>query len=197
LIKTIAGLADVPEYTKLRPCLTGEDPDDSFSKVPYEKGSLFLLYLEQLVGGAGQMKAWLKTYFSEFRTRAVDTEMMRAHFENFFAASASLGSIDWDAWLYGVGLPPWDPTPILDLSLAAPCDALARRWLESTMSGHVDSVDAFSETDISTFSSKQKMYFLDILLTSERSRELAVYTLGALSSRICVGSSIHCRPGFN
>ncbi len=182
LIKTIADLADVPEYTKLRPCLAGEDPDDSFSRVPYEKGSLFLLYLEQLVGGAGQMKAWLKTYFTEFRTRTVDTEMMRSHFERFFAASAaSLGSIDWDAWLYGIGLPPWDPTSVLNLSLAAPCDDLARRWLDSAMTAeHADSVDAFSMTDVSTFSSKQKMYFLDVLLTSERSRQLASDTLGAL-----------------
>ena len=30
------------------------DPDDAFSKVPYEKGSTFLWYLEDLVGGPGE-----------------------------------------------------------------------------------------------------------------------------------------------
>lgn len=29
-------------------------PDDSFSKVPYEKGHIFLRYLEEVVGGPGK-----------------------------------------------------------------------------------------------------------------------------------------------
>lgn len=33
--------------------LTGVDPDDAFSVVPYEKGSAFLWYLEDTVGGPG------------------------------------------------------------------------------------------------------------------------------------------------
>lgn len=33
--------------------LDGVDPDDAFSVVPYEKGSTFLWYLEDTVGGAG------------------------------------------------------------------------------------------------------------------------------------------------
>lgn len=39
--------------TCLVPDLTGIDPDDSFSVVPYEKGQAFLWYLEELVGGPG------------------------------------------------------------------------------------------------------------------------------------------------
>ena len=31
----------------------GVDPDDAFSVVPYEKGSTFLWYLEDTVGGPG------------------------------------------------------------------------------------------------------------------------------------------------
>lgn len=34
--------------------LKGIHPDDSFSRVPYEKGSLFLRYIEDLVGGPGE-----------------------------------------------------------------------------------------------------------------------------------------------
>jgi len=29
-------------------------PDDAFSIVPYEKGAVFLWYLEELVGGSGE-----------------------------------------------------------------------------------------------------------------------------------------------
>jgi hypothetical protein len=34
--------------------LKDSDPDDAFSSVPYEKGSCFLFYLEQLLGGPGE-----------------------------------------------------------------------------------------------------------------------------------------------
>lgn len=36
------------------PKLSGVHPDDAFSRVPYEKGSLFLFYLETLLGGPGK-----------------------------------------------------------------------------------------------------------------------------------------------
>ena len=37
--------------TNLIPDLKGVDPDDSFSRVPYEKGYTLLFYLETLLGG--------------------------------------------------------------------------------------------------------------------------------------------------
>jgi leukotriene-A4 hydrolase len=38
------------EFTKLIVDLKGKDPDDAFSSVPYEKGFVFLYYLENLIG---------------------------------------------------------------------------------------------------------------------------------------------------
>lgn len=39
-------------YTRLIPDLSdGADPDDAFSSIPYEKGSYFLMHLEDVVGG--------------------------------------------------------------------------------------------------------------------------------------------------
>lgn len=46
-------MGDSNPLTCLVPDLTGIDPDDSFSTVPYEKGQAFLWYLEELVGGPG------------------------------------------------------------------------------------------------------------------------------------------------
>lgn len=40
--------------TRLVVDLNGVHPDDAFSTVPYEKGSLFLRYLEHLLGGPGK-----------------------------------------------------------------------------------------------------------------------------------------------
>lgn len=42
-----------PEFTPLVINLTGVDPDDAYSVIPYEKGSAFLFYLEKLLGGPG------------------------------------------------------------------------------------------------------------------------------------------------
>ncbi|KAL8615198.1 hypothetical protein ACOMHN_029214 [Nucella lapillus] len=38
-------------YTRLIPDLTGVDPDDAFSTVPYEKGFALLFHLENILGG--------------------------------------------------------------------------------------------------------------------------------------------------
>lgn len=40
-------------FTKLVPDLSGVDPDDAFSSIPYEKGFALLYYLETLLGGPG------------------------------------------------------------------------------------------------------------------------------------------------
>ncbi|CAH4029142.1 unnamed protein product [Pieris brassicae] len=44
-------LGPTSPLTQLVPDLNNTHPDDAFSRVPYEKGSLFLRYLEDLVGG--------------------------------------------------------------------------------------------------------------------------------------------------
>lgn len=41
-------------FTKLVLQLDGVHPDEAFSVIPYEKGSLFLRYLEDLFGGPGK-----------------------------------------------------------------------------------------------------------------------------------------------
>ena len=43
--------------TALVPDLTSVHPDDAFSSLPYEKGSLLLFYLETLLGGPGTTPA--------------------------------------------------------------------------------------------------------------------------------------------
>jgi len=45
LIKTVADFGASHEFTKLCPNLVDVDPDEAFSKIPYEKGSLSLRYL--------------------------------------------------------------------------------------------------------------------------------------------------------
>ena len=73
-----------PGLTRLEPEIDEIDPDDAFSRVPYEKGSLFLFYLEQIVGGEQQMTDWLGAYVAAFRERSNETEDCKQHFLKFF-----------------------------------------------------------------------------------------------------------------
>jgi leukotriene-A4 hydrolase len=49
--------------------LSGQDPDDAFSSIPYEKGCFFLLYLQGVVGGPEPMEEFARAYFSHVRAR--------------------------------------------------------------------------------------------------------------------------------
>jgi leukotriene-A4 hydrolase len=39
-------------YSSIHPVLEGDNPDNAFSTIPYEKGFQLLVYLESLVGEA-------------------------------------------------------------------------------------------------------------------------------------------------
>ena len=154
LLQTVEELKDIPEYTKLCPNLEGIHPDDAFSKIPYEKGSLFLFYLEQQVGEENMMN-WLHSYFNTFKNQSITTDMMKDHFLTHFS-SMNL-EIDWQTWLYGEGMPPFDPRPILDQTMIEKCLDLASMWLNNKGS---DS----KKDDLKDLMSQQTMLFLDELI---------------------------------
>eukprot|EP00055_Hartaetosiga_balthica_P000176 m.135878 g.135878 ORF g.135878 m.135878 type:complete len:615 (-) comp10274_c0_seq1:190-2034(-) len=97
------------DYTKLCPSFDGTvDPDDVFSIVPYEKGSLFLVYIETLVGEK-DMEEFLKAYVLKFRHKSITTDDFREFLNEFFASKKdSLSAIDWDMWLHAPGMPSVD-----------------------------------------------------------------------------------------
>ena len=66
-LKTI----DAPD-TRLNLKLNGRDPDDAFSSVPYTKGQLFLIYLEEKYG-RDKFDDFVKTYFNEFAFKSLTT----------------------------------------------------------------------------------------------------------------------------
>jgi len=154
LKKTINNLGDNHEFTKLCPNLNGIDPDDAFSKIPYEKGSLFLFYLETKVGGEEKMQKWLNSYVKTFRNESINTDQMKQHFIDHFGNI----DVDWDTWLYAPGLPPFDPTTILDDTLTKKCIQLALDWIRSN--GTIEN-DCFGD-----FNARQKMFFLDEIINN-------------------------------
>lgn len=97
-----------PELTKLRTTLTGIDPDEAFSQVPYEKGFLFLKTLEDEAGRA-TFDRLLKGWLSTFRFKAASTDDFVAFFEK--EAPGLLAKVDAKAWIDGPQLPAkyWKP----------------------------------------------------------------------------------------
>ncbi|XP_028167560.1 leukotriene A-4 hydrolase isoform X1 [Ostrinia furnacalis] len=108
--------------TRLVPDLHGVHPDDAFSRVPYEKGSLFLRYIEDLVGGPEVFDDFLRSYLNNFKQRSLDTDQFKAYLLNYFKDNAALKSIDWDTWLHSAGMPPI--IPAYDTSMTKAITAL-------------------------------------------------------------------------
>jgi hypothetical protein len=68
---------DVASDRTLLPDLTGRDPDDAFSNVPYEQGQLFLVFLEAKFG-RGAFDAFLRKWFDEHAFQSATTEQFLA-----------------------------------------------------------------------------------------------------------------------
>lgn len=86
--------------------LGGVHPDDAFTQVPYEKGKLFLVFLEQRFGREA-FDQFLRNYFDRFAFQSMTAEKFRAELEaNLMAQQPDAVSADEiDAWLFGAGLP--------------------------------------------------------------------------------------------
>jgi leukotriene-A4 hydrolase len=162
LRKTVADIGPDHEYTKLRPNLSGVDPDDAFSKIPYEKGSLFLFFLETKVGGSAAMLEWLHQYYVKYEGKSVNTETFKEEFLGWFSSRSNpqaLASIDWESWLYKPGLPAFDPSEHLINSYGSACATLAEKWIKNGGAGT-------TPDDLKNFKSKQVMYFLDLIFAA-------------------------------
>jgi leukotriene-A4 hydrolase len=101
----------------------GEDPDDAYSSIPYEKGSNFILYLgslvylllpffhlyiialnhlERLLGGLDVFVPYVKDYVTTFRGKSIRTEQWKEHLYSYFRQNGGqekirlLDSVDWN-----------------------------------------------------------------------------------------------------
>jgi leukotriene-A4 hydrolase len=110
LIREMADLA--PRDQVLHIDLTGRHPDDGFSGVPYNKGALFLMRLEQ-VFGRERFDRFLTGWFDGHPFQSVTTETFLAYLDReLFATDRGLAArIDLDAWLREPGLPKDCPDP--------------------------------------------------------------------------------------
>ncbi|KAG8889516.1 hypothetical protein FRB98_003990 [Tulasnella sp. 332] len=162
------------QYTEKRkyqrlviPYTYGEDPDDAYSTVPYEKGSNFLLYLERQLGGLDIFLPYIRDYVQTFRGKSIRTDDWKEHIFKYFEANGGkekldiLNAVDYEAWLHGEGL----ELPVAikyDTTLAQQSYDLAEKWDKSRETKDPSTLN-FSEGDLKPLSSNQIVVFLETL----------------------------------
>ena len=159
--------AGKPSDTALALDLRGRDPDEALSNIAYEKGSLFLQFVEWRVGRAA-LDRFLAGYFRDFGFRTVTTAEFEAYLRDRLLARHpdAIGERELRQWLYGAGLPSGVP-PVRDAALAA-----VERQRDDWLAGRLET----GELPVESWSPQQWMRVLDTLpddLTDQQLAELA------------------------
>ncbi|XP_026763210.2 leukotriene A-4 hydrolase-like [Galleria mellonella] len=162
--------------TRLVPDLNGVHPDDSFSQVPYEKGSLFLRYLEDLLGRPALFDDFLRSYIKKFQKQSIDTNQFKAYLLEYFKDNEKLKSVDWEAWLYGSGMPPVIPN----------YDTSMTKEVTELLSTINDANTTLNYNDVKKFTPHQFIYLLQQLI---RQSPLPVEKLRVLGEEYKVSDS--------
>lgn len=104
-----------PEDQVLAIDLRNRNPDEVFTQVPYEKGRLFLLYLESKFGH-DRFDEFLRSYFEHFSFKSITTEDFLKYLQDNllerFPGTVSRDEVK--TWVYGPGIPPDAVLPTTD-----------------------------------------------------------------------------------
>jgi len=152
-------------FTKLVPSLVNEDPDDTFSSVPYEKGYTFLYYIENLLrNGEKDFNPFLKHYISKYARQSIFTIDFKETLYDFFKDSPDLEAlkqIDWDGWMNSEGMPFVDNK--YDDTYAQATKCYAEMWIAYNKGAKVEiTPDMYNE-----FTTLQKIDFLTKLFQQD------------------------------
>jgi hypothetical protein len=135
----VLGLADLREELKdtkpgdqvLHIDLSGRDPDEGMTRIPYEKGALFLRTLEKAFGRE-RFDVFVRSYFDRFAFRSIRTADFTAYLKDHLLLDPKESKeIDLTAWLEGPGLPAGYAEP--ESARLTAIDRTARGWLDGTI----------------------------------------------------------------
>ena len=125
LDKELAGLADKPGDQALDIDLTGRDPEDGSTDVPYEKGALLLRLLEEK-HGRDKFDTFLRAWFDEHAFTSVTTRQF-LEFLGARLAPMGVGKPDLTEWLDKPGVPA--AAPVAKSDALARVDAQVALWV--------------------------------------------------------------------
>ncbi len=158
------------DLAKLRPGdqvlaidLRDRDPDLAFSAVPYEKGRLFLRYLDAKFGHE-RFEVFLRGYFERFAFQSITTEQFTDYLaQNLLERFPGIVSREQVlAWEHDPGIPQDAVLPVS--SAFQPVDAARSAWLAGQLS---------SKKFGSDWVTQQWLYFLDKMPATLSARQLA------------------------
>lgn len=138
----------------LRLDLRGRDAEAAFTLVPFEKGALFLLSLEQAVGRSA-FDAFLRGYFDRFAFQSITTRQFLEYLRtNLLADRPELvAQIPIQKWVYEPGLPSNAPQP--QSAAFVKVEQQAALWLQGKVPA--------SELDTGGWNTQQWIHFLRYL----------------------------------
>ena len=126
-------LTDVdPPHQQLAIDLRNDDPDDGVTDIAYEKGKLFLQFLESRFG-RNELQAFLRSYFDHFAFQSIYTEQ----FLDYLRANllpkkpGAITEAQIQEWVYGPGIPAYAVLPAEDVFV--PIDAARKSWLAGAL----------------------------------------------------------------
>ena len=168
--------ATVPGDRTLQPDLTGRDPDDAYSTVPYEQGALFLSFLEAKVGRAA-FDQFLRRWFDEHAFQSATTEEFLAFLKTHLmtANPAAVTGAQVQEWLHTEGIPAFAVLPSSDAFVKV--EQARDAWLGG------GAIDALAKA-ASGWSTQEWVHGIDSL-----PRQMEASRLGALDRRFMLTDS--------
>jgi leukotriene-A4 hydrolase len=108
----IKDLGDTNADTRLQLNMSGRDPEDAFTNIPYEKGAHFLWLIEKKVGRKA-FDEFMIGYFKDNKFKPMNTEMALAYMdEHLWKGKENLKKeVDVEQWVFHTGVPTNCPRP--------------------------------------------------------------------------------------
>jgi leukotriene A-4 hydrolase/aminopeptidase len=131
--------------------LKGRDPDEGSTRVPYEKGALFLRHLEETFGRAA-FDRFLRAYFDHFAFQSITTADFIAYLKkNLLDKQPAIAAkVPVDEWIFRPGVPASAPRPASDVFTKV------ERQADSWLKGEI----AAAKIDTRSWTTHEWLHFL-------------------------------------
>ena len=106
LQKHIKEIGKNDPMTKLHMDLTGQDPDDALTPIPYDKGAFMLQTMEN-VFGRERFDSFLRQHFDEHAFETMNSQQFMDYYQKHLVEgdTALANQVKAKQWIYGTGLP--------------------------------------------------------------------------------------------
>ncbi len=167
---------DVPKDRTLLPDMTGRDPDDAYSTVPYEQGALFLTFLEAKFGRE-TLDAFLRRWFDSraFQSATTDDFLAALRTELMAGKPDAITEAQVQEWLHSETVPAFAVLARSDAFTKV--EGIRDTWLNG---GAMDAVAAAA----ASWSTQEWVHFIDSL-----PRQMDATRLAALDKRFALTTS--------